>query len=56
MFAFHIVLNIGMTIGIMPVAGVPLPFFSYGGSSLLLNMAAVGLLLSISMRRHQLVF
>lgn len=56
MFAFHIVLNIGMTIGIMPVAGVPLPFFSYGGSSLLLNMAAIGLLLSISMRRHQLVF
>ena len=56
MYAFHIIVNIGMTIGIMPVTGVPLPLFSYGGSSLLLNMAAVGLLLSISMRRHQLVF
>lgn len=56
MYAFHIIVNIGMTIGIMPVTGVPLPLFSYGGSSLLLNMAAIGLLLSISMRRHQLVF
>ncbi len=56
MYAFHIVVNIGMTIGIMPVAGVPLPLFSYGGSSLWLNMAAVGLLLSIGMRRHRLVF
>ena len=34
-FLFHITINIGMTIGIMPVIGIPLPFFSYGGSSLI---------------------
>jgi rod shape determining protein RodA len=56
MYAFHIIVNIGMTIGIMPVTGVPLPLFSYGGSNLLLNMAAIGLLLGIGMRRHRLVF
>jgi rod shape determining protein RodA len=56
MYAFHIVVNIGMTIGIMPITGVPLPLVSYGGSSLILNLLAVGLLLSIGMRRHRLVF
>jgi rod shape determining protein RodA len=56
MFAFHIIVNIGMTIGIMPVTGVPLPLFSYGGTSLWLNMAAIGLLLGIGMRRHRLAF
>src|SRR5262249_42146877 len=56
MYAFHIVVNIGMTIGIMPVTGVPLPLVSYGGSNLLLNMTAVGLLLGIGMRRHRLLF
>jgi rod shape determining protein RodA len=56
MFAFHVVVNLGMTIGIMPITGVPLPLVSYGGSSLILNMLAVGLLLSIGMRRHRLVF
>ena len=34
-FLFHVVVNVGMTIGIMPVIGIPLPMFSYGGSSLL---------------------
>lgn len=53
MFFFHIFVNIGMTIGIMPVTGIPLPFLSYGGSSLICNMMGVGLLLSISMRREQ---
>ncbi|MCC6728515.1 MAG: rod shape-determining protein RodA [Chthonomonadales bacterium] len=56
LFAFHVLENIGMTIGIMPVAGVPLPLFSYGGSAMLLNMAAVGVLVGIGMRRHGLVF
>lgn len=56
MFAFHIVVNIGMTLGIMPVTGVPLPLVSYGGSSLLLNLTAIGLLLGIGMRKHALVF
>ncbi len=56
MLAFHIVENIGMNVGIMPVAGVPLPFFSYGGSSMMLNLASIGLLLGIGMRRHRLSF
>ena len=56
LYAFHIIVNIGMTIGIMPVTGVPLPLFSYGGSNLLLNMVAIGVLLSIGMRRHKLTF
>lgn len=50
MLACQIIVNIGMTIGIMPVTGIPLPFLSYGGSSLITNMAAVGLLLSIGYR------
>jgi rod shape determining protein RodA len=47
MFLFHVFLNIGMTMGIMPVAGVPLPFLSYGGTALIIDMIAIGILLSI---------
>ena len=47
MFLFHVFLNIGMTIGIMPVAGVPLPFLSYGGTALIVDLVAIGLLQSI---------
>lgn len=53
MFAIQIFVNIGMTIGIMPITGIPLPFVSYGGSSLLANCAAVGLLLNVHMRRFK---
>lgn len=56
MLMFHIVVNIGMTLGIMPVTGVPLPMFSYGGSSLVTNLMAIGLLEGISMRRHRIAF
>ena len=56
MFIFHILINVGMTLGIMPVTGVPLPMFSYGGSSLVANLTAIGLLEGISMRRHRIVF
>ncbi len=56
MFLFHTFVNMGMTLGIMPVAGVPLPLFSYGGSSLMANMMAIGLLEGISMRRHKISF
>jgi rod shape determining protein RodA len=56
MFAFHVLVNIGMTIGVMPVTGIPLPLFSYGGSSLLINMTAIGLVLGVGMRRHKLTF
>ena len=47
MFAFHIVVNVGMTIGIMPITGIPLPFMSYGGSAIITNFIAVGILLNI---------
>lgn len=56
MFAFHILVNVGMTIGIMPITGIPLPFMSFGGSALLTNFMAIGVLLNIYMQRHRLVF
>ena len=49
--SFYIIFNIGMTIGIFPITGIPLPFLSYGGSSLITNFFAVGLLLNVEMRR-----
>jgi rod shape determining protein RodA len=53
MLFFHIFINIGMTMGIMPVTGIPLPFLSYGGSAIITNLMAIGLLLSIQLRREQ---
>jgi rod shape determining protein RodA len=47
----HILFNIAMTVGLMPVTGVPLPFFSYGGSFMLTCMASVGLVIGIGARR-----
>jgi rod shape determining protein RodA len=55
-FLFHMVENIGMTIGLLPITGVPLPFVSYGGSSLLTNLILVGILLNISGRRQKAIF
>jgi rod shape determining protein RodA len=52
MFLFQIFVNAGMTMGIAPITGIPLPFMSYGGSSMVTNLLAVGLLLSIHARRH----
>jgi len=51
MFFFQVFVNMGMTIGFMPITGLPLPFVSYGGSSLLINFFAIGLLLSIYKER-----
>ena len=56
MLAFHITVNIGMTIGIMPITGIPLPFVSYGGTAILTDFAAIGLLLNIYLQRNKLVF
>lgn len=56
MYVFHILQNIGMTIGIMPITGIPLPFVSYGGSSLLANMLALGLLMNVHVNREQILF
>lgn len=49
-FLFHIFVNIGMTVGIMPITGVPLPFLSYGGTALFVDIACIFFLLSISWR------
>ena len=49
-FGFQVFENIGMNLGIMPITGLPLPFVSYGGSSMFASMVAVGLLLNVHMR------
>jgi rod shape determining protein RodA len=51
MIAIQVFVNIGMTIGIMPITGIPLPFVSYGGSALVADLIGVGLLLNVHMRR-----
>ena len=51
-FAFQSFVNIGMTLGIMPVTGLPLPFVSYGGSAMFANLLAVGLLQNVHLRSH----
>lgn len=55
-FMFHMTENIGMTIGLLPITGVPLPFISYGGSSMITNFVLIGLLLNISGRRQKALF
>jgi rod shape determining protein RodA len=49
----HVIINIGMCVGVMPVTGIPLPFLSYGGSALWTNMAIMGLILNAGVRRFQ---
>jgi len=56
MFLFHTFENIFMCIGLMPVTGIPLPFISYGGSSIVTNFIAIGLVLSVWSRRRVLRF
>ena len=53
LLTFHVFVNIGMTTGVMPVTGLPLPFLSYGGSSLMANFLAIGLLLHVYAYRHE---
>lgn len=53
LLAFHCIVNLGMTMRVMPITGVPLPFFSYGGSSFLTFAACVGLLQSVLLRRFK---
>ena len=56
MWTFQILVNVGMTCGIMPVTGIPLPFMSYGVSALTTNMMSLGLLLSVYMRQQTMIF
>ena len=56
MYLFHILENAGMTMGLMPVTGIPLPFVSYGGSSTLTNLAGIAILQNIYIHRERLMF
>lgn len=53
MFVFHVFENVGMTMGIMPITGIPLPFVSYGGSAILLMFMAIGLVSNVYMNRYE---
>ena len=55
-FLFSIIQNIGMTIGILPITGITLPFMSYGGSSLMTNFIALGLVVNVGMRKKKINF
>ena len=55
-FFAHIVENIGMSMGLLPITGIPLPFISYGGSSMLTNMIAMGIVMSVACRRKHNIF
>mgnify|MGYP000843904593 CR=1 FL=1 len=56
MITFHVFQNIGMTIGLLPITGIPLPFVSYGGSSMMGNMMAIGLIFSIRYHHKKYMF
>ncbi len=56
MLMFQVLVNVGMTISIMPVTGLPLPFMSYGGSAYIINIMCIGLVLNVGMRRHKILF
>ena len=51
---WEVFINVSMVLGILPVVGIPLPFLSYGGSSMVKMMVAMGLLMNVSMRRYVL--
>jgi len=53
MYAFHFLINVGMTMGIMPITGIPLLFMSYGGSAIISAMTGIGLAMSIFVRRYR---
>ncbi len=54
--AFHVLVNVGMTVGLAPATGIPLPFLSYGGTALVTHLAGVGLVLSVAVRRPKILF
>jgi rod shape determining protein RodA len=56
MLIFHTIVNVGMSVNIMPITGIPLPFVSYGGSNMLASFVAFGLLQNVHMRRDKIIF
>lgn len=56
MVAFHLFVNVGMAVGLMPITGIPLPFMSHGGTALVVMLMAAGLLLNVGMRRKKILF
>jgi rod shape determining protein RodA len=56
MLGFHVIVNIGMNCAIFPVVGVPLPLISYGGSASWANLTAIGILISVHLRRRKILF
>lgn len=55
-FFFHLIINVGMTLGIMPVTGLPLPFITAGGSTMLTSLIAIGIILNVGLRRSKIMF
>ena len=49
--SLHVLVNVGMVVGLMPVTGIPLPLMSYGGSSVLFMFLALGMVMNVRMRR-----
>jgi rod shape determining protein RodA len=56
LFAFHVIINVGMNIGILPVTGIPLPFFSSGGSALVVGLASLGIAQNVAIQSKVLRF
>ena len=56
MVCFQVVENIGMNVGLTPIAGIPLPLISYGGSALVTNLAALGVVQSVMLRRRLVAY
>ena len=56
MFVFQIFVNAGMSIGLMPITGLPFPFLSYGGSAMLVNLMCMGLVFNVAMRSNTNLF
>lgn len=55
-FFFHLIINVGMTLGIMPVTGLPLPFITAGGSTMITSLMAVAVILNVGLRRSKIMF